>query len=61
VDELIPGKVRGTVDLVVNGTFWVGATLGSLAAMFLLHGHGCLLLIAGDTPSGSAAVSAPLY
>jgi MFS family permease len=40
VDELIPGKVRGTVDLVVNGTFWVGATLGSLAAMFLLNGHG---------------------
>lgn len=40
VDELIPGKVRGTVDLVVNGTFWVGATLGSLAAMFLLHSHG---------------------
>lgn len=40
VDELIPGKVRGTVDLVVNGTFWVGATLGALVAMFLLHGHG---------------------
>src|SRR6201994_3782815 len=40
VDELIPGKVRGTVDLVVNGTFWVGATLGSLAAMFFLQGHG---------------------
>jgi MFS family permease len=39
VDELIPGKVRGTVDLVVNGTFWVGATVGSLAAMFLLSGH----------------------
>jgi MFS family permease len=39
VDELIPGKVRGTVDLVVNGTFWLGATAGSLAAMFLLSGH----------------------
>jgi MFS family permease len=39
VDELIPGKVRGTVDLVVNGTFWVGATLGSVASLFLLHGH----------------------
>ena len=39
VDELIPGKVRGTVDLVVNGTFWLGATLGSLAAMFLLAGY----------------------
>jgi MFS family permease len=40
VDELIPGKVRGTVDLVVNGTFWVGATLGALASIFLLHSHG---------------------
>lgn len=39
VDELIPGKVRGTVDLVVNGTFWVGATLGAVASIFLLHGH----------------------
>jgi MFS family permease len=40
VDELIPGKVRGTVDLVVNATFWLGATLGSLAALFLMGGHG---------------------
>ena len=32
VDELIPGKVRGTVDLVVNATFWVGAAVGSLRA-----------------------------
>ncbi len=39
VDELIPGKVRGTVDLVVNGTFWVGATLGAVASLLLLHGH----------------------
>ena len=40
VDELIPGKVRGTVDLVVNATFWVGAAIGSVAALFLLSGHG---------------------
>ena len=40
VDELIPGKVRGTVDLIVNGTFWVGATIGAVASMFLLHDHG---------------------
>jgi MFS family permease len=39
VDELIPGKLRGTVDLIVNGTFWLGATGGALAAMFLLAGH----------------------
>ncbi len=40
VDELIPSKVRGTVDLVVNGTFWVGASIGSLASLFLISGRG---------------------
>ncbi len=40
VDELIPGKVRGTVDLIVNGTFWVGAAFGSVASLYLLSGHG---------------------
>ncbi len=40
VDELIPGKVRGAVDLVVNGTFWVGAAIGSLATYALLHAGG---------------------
>jgi MFS family permease len=39
VDELIPGKLRGTVDLIVNGTFWLGATGGSIAAMLLLSNH----------------------
>jgi MFS family permease len=39
VDELIPGRIRGTVDLIVNGTFWIGGTLGSLAAIFLLSGN----------------------
>jgi MFS family permease len=37
VDELIPGKVRGTVDLVVNATFWLGAAAGSLASLALLN------------------------
>ncbi len=40
IDELIPSKVRGTVDLIVNGTFWVGASLGSVASLFLLGRHG---------------------
>ena len=39
VDELIPGKVRGTVDLIVNATFWVGAAIGSLASLALLSNH----------------------
>ena len=37
VDELIPGKVRGTVDLIVNGTFWVGGSIGAIAAFLLLR------------------------
>jgi MFS family permease len=36
IDELIPPAVRGTVDLAVNATFWLGAALGSLATLFLL-------------------------
>jgi MFS family permease len=39
VDELIPSKVRGTVDLVVNATFWAGAAIGSLASLLLLQGN----------------------
>ena len=40
VDEFVPRKVRGTVDLIVNGTFWVGASIGALASMLLLGRHG---------------------
>lgn len=42
VDELIPGKVRGTVDLIVNATFWIGASIGAGATSLLLHGHGAI-------------------
>jgi MFS family permease len=37
IDELIPARVRGHVDLVINSTFWVGAFLGSLGSVLLLH------------------------
>jgi MFS family permease len=37
VDELIPGRVRGRVDLIVNGTFWIGAALGAGASLVLLN------------------------
>jgi MFS family permease len=36
IDELIPGRVRGHVDLFVNATFWIGAALGSGASLLLL-------------------------
>jgi MFS family permease len=37
VDELIPARVRGHVDLFVNSTFWIGAALGSGASLWLLN------------------------
>ncbi|WP_338399832.1 MFS transporter [Streptomyces caatingaensis] len=36
VDELIPARYRGRVDLIINGSFWLGAIAGSLLAIFLL-------------------------
>ena len=36
IDELIPARVRGTVDLAINGTFWVGAALGAALSIYLL-------------------------
>ena len=37
VDELIPARVRGHVDLLINATFWVGAALGSGTTLYLLN------------------------
>src|SRR5262245_19082388 len=31
IDELIPARVRGQVDLAINSTFWVGAIAGGIA------------------------------
>ena len=36
IDELIPGRFRGRVDLAINGTYWFGATLGALASFYFL-------------------------
>ena len=36
IDELIPARVRGRVDLMINGSYWVGAALGSGATIILL-------------------------
>jgi MFS family permease len=36
IDELIPARVRGRVDLIINGSYWVGAAAGAGAALFFL-------------------------
>ena len=36
IDELIPARVRGTVDLLVNGSYWLGTAAGAAATLVLL-------------------------
>jgi MFS family permease len=36
IQELIPARVRGWTDLVINGSFWLGAALGAAASIVLL-------------------------
>jgi MFS family permease len=45
IDELIPARLRGHVDLIINATYWMGAAVGSLATIVLLNGH----VFAADT------------
>jgi MFS family permease len=37
VDELIPARNRGRVDLVINGSYWLGAALGAAGSLVLLN------------------------
>lgn len=37
IDELIPARVRGQVDLIINSTYWLGAMLGAGATVILLN------------------------
>ena len=36
IDELIPARFRGRVDIAVNGTYWGGAILGTLGTFIFL-------------------------
>jgi len=37
IDELIPARFRGRVDIAVNGTYWAGAILGTLGSLIFLN------------------------
>ncbi len=38
IDELIPARIRGRIDLMVNGSYWGGAAVGAAASLLLLSG-----------------------
>ncbi|MFC0082009.1 MFS transporter [Aciditerrimonas ferrireducens] len=37
IDELIPSAYRGRVDIAINGTYWGGAMIGSVASIFFFN------------------------
>ncbi|WP_460776203.1 MFS transporter [Microbacterium sp. GXF7504] len=37
IDELIPAKRRGVVDLAINGSYWLGCAFGAVVTVFLLN------------------------
>jgi MFS family permease len=39
IDELLPARVRGRADLIINGTYWAGTALGALSTLVLLNPH----------------------
>jgi MFS family permease len=36
IQELVPARYRGWTDLVINGSFWIGAAVGAISAIVLL-------------------------
>ena len=36
IDELMPARLRGRIDLIVNGSYWLGAAMGAAATIVLL-------------------------
>jgi MFS family permease len=36
IQEFVPSRYRGWTDLVINGSFWIGAALGAAASLVLL-------------------------
>ena len=36
IQELVPARYRGWTDLLINGSFWIGAAMGATAAIVLL-------------------------
>jgi MFS family permease len=37
IQELIPARRRGFTDIVINGSFWIGAALGALGSLVALN------------------------
>ena len=55
IQELIPARRRGFTDLVINGSFWLGAAIGALGLTSCWTRRSCRRRLAGARPSSSVA------
>lgn len=37
IDELIPARLRGRINLIINGSYWIGAAIGAGSTIILLN------------------------
>src|SRR5271170_598896 len=45
IQELVPARYRGFTDLVINGSFWIGAAIGAIVAVAFLVGAGLGIVV----------------
>ena len=55
IDEMMPSKYRGRVDIWINGTYWAGAILGSFASLIFLNAFAVERRLAARVPDGPGA------
>ena len=58
IQELVPARYRGWTDLVINGSFWIGAALGAVSAIILLDPAAVGPTLAGGSLTSPAHASA---
>ena len=49
IQELVPARYRGWADLVINGSFWIGAAIGAVSAICCSILHSSALTMAGGS------------
>ena len=55
IDEMMPSKYRGRVDIWINGTYWAGAIIGSFASLIFLNAFADQRGLAARVPDGPGA------
>ena len=51
IQEFIPARFRGFTDLLINGSFWIGAAMGAAGSIVLLNPDFIDPRSAGGSPS----------